>query len=132
MRRNKICEIPYQRLEKFLTTLGPINLLFVCSMNQWRSPTGEAIFRNVDGVSVRSGGTSKSAKRRVSHKDINWADMILFMEQKHKSRLMSEYRQDLKYKTIHVLDIPDDYRFMDEDLIEIIREKVDKLVLSAE
>ena len=45
---------------------------------------------------------------------------------------MSEYRQDLKYKTIHVLDIPDDYRFMDEDLIEIIREKVDKLVLSAE
>ena len=98
-------------------------------MNQWRSPTGEAIYRNVDGVSVR---TSKSAKRRVSHKDINWADMILFMEQKHKSRLMSEYRQDLKYKTIDVLDIPDDYRFMDEDLIEIIREKVDKLVFSAE
>ena len=58
--------------------------------------------------------------------------MILVMEQKHKSRLMSEYRQDLKYKTIHVLDIPDDYRFMDEDLIEIIQGKVDKLVLSAE
>ena len=54
--------------------------------------------------------------------------MILFMEQKHKSRLMSEYRQDLKYKTIHVLDIPDDYRFMDEDLIEIIQGKVDGLI----
>ena len=111
-----------------MTTLGPINLLFVCSMNQWRSPTGEALYRNVDGVSVRSARSSKSAKRRVSHKDINWADMILVMEQKHKSRLMSEYRQDLKYKTIHVLDIPDDYRFMDEDLIEIIQGKVDSLI----
>ena len=101
-------------------------------MNQWRSPTGESVYRNIDGVSVRSGGTSKAAKRRVSYKDIGWADIILVMEQKHKSRLIAEHRQAMSYKTIHVLDIPDEYRFMDEELIEVIRAKVDALVFSAD
>ncbi len=121
---------PARNWKEILKDLNDIKLLFVCSMNQWRSPTGEAIYRKVDGVSARSGGTSKAAKKRVTIKDIGWADIILVMEEKHKSRLTAEYRQNIRYKTIHVLDIPDNYRFMDEELLEIIREKVDTLVFS--
>jgi protein-tyrosine-phosphatase len=33
------------------------NLLFICSRNQWRSPTAEAIWRRRPGFNVRSAGT---------------------------------------------------------------------------
>ena len=40
------------------------NILFICSRNQWRSPTTERIFRQ-KGYSVRSAGTSPNAKRNI-------------------------------------------------------------------
>lgn len=97
-------------------------------MNQWRSPTAEKIFQNYDLIKVRSAGTSSKARRTVSHKDIKWADIILVMERKHKQRLKAAYRPDLDYKTIHVLDIPDDYQFMDPDLIEILQQTVEPII----
>ena len=54
--------------------------------------------------------------------------MILVMEEKHKSRLRAEFRQELNHKELHVLDIPDDYSFMDPELVEIMREKVEPFV----
>ena len=106
----------------------PVRLLFVCSRNQWRSPTGEAIFRRAEGIEARSGGTSKSARRRVSADVIRWADLILVMEEKHSARLRAEFRQEVTCKQVHVLDIPDEYQFMDEDLIELIRDKTQPLI----
>jgi len=46
------------------------------------------------------------------------------MEEKHKSRLLAEYRQVLENKPIHVLDIPDEYKFMEPELVELLRESV--------
>ena len=40
------------------------------------------------------------------------------MEEKHKSRLLAEYSATLEGKPIHVLDIPDEYKFMDPELVE--------------
>jgi len=99
-------------------------ILFVCSKNQWRSPTAERIFRNRSAVSVRSAGTASSARRKISNKDIEWADVILVMEDKHKSRIKAEFRNVLNHTRIDVLDIPDDYPFMDPELIEILEAKV--------
>lgn len=78
------------------------NILFVCSRNQWRSPTAERIFRQ-KGYNVRSAGTSPNAKRTVSVADIKWANEIFVMEKKHKP--------------IHIIDIPDEYSFMDPNLV---------------
>ncbi len=90
-----------------------MKLLFICSRNQWRSPTGEAVWHRVEGVEARSAGTSRKARRRVTLNDIRWADLVLVMEEKHAARLKAEFRQELSYTPVHVLDIPDDYRFMD-------------------
>jgi predicted protein tyrosine phosphatase len=46
------------------------------------------------------------------------------MEEKHKSRLMAEYRRILENKPIHVLDIPDEYRYMDPELVDLIEKSV--------
>ncbi len=106
----------------------PINVLFVCSMNEWRSPTGEAIFKRDNGLNVRSAGTVRGAKRTISVKDIRWADVILVMEEKHKSRLQAQFRDEVRYKALHVLDIPDEYRFMNPELVELLRAKAEPLI----
>jgi predicted protein tyrosine phosphatase len=93
-------------------------VLFVCSRNQWRSPTAERVWQGHPLLSVRSAGTSPSARRRVSASDIAWADVILVMEEKHRSRLVSEYADLLDGKAVHVLGIPDDYRYMDPELVD--------------
>jgi predicted protein tyrosine phosphatase len=46
------------------------------------------------------------------------------MEEKHKSRLVSEYRGLLEFKPLHVLGIPDEYKFMDAELVEEIERSV--------
>ena len=99
---------------------APINVLFVCSRNQWRSPTGEQVWRRDRRVRARSAGTSPSAQHPVSLVDIDWADVILVMEDKHKSRLAAAFRDALAHKRLHVLDIPDDYRFMDPELVALL------------
>ena len=101
-----------------------MNILFICSKNQWRSPTAEQVWRRHPGLSVRSAGTSPHARHPVSGADLAWADVIFAMEEKHKSRLLAEYRSVVADKTIHVLDIPDDYRYMDPELVEQLQASV--------
>lgn len=99
-----------------------MNVLFICSRNQWRSPTAERVWQVFPGVSVRSAGTSPRAKRTVSAADIQWADVIFVMESKHKQRLQAEFRQLLNHKDIQVLNIPDEYKYMSPELVEIFEE----------
>ena len=104
--------------------MNDVNLLFVCSRNQWRSPTAEKIYSQ-KGFSTRSAGTSPSARRTVSMKDIQWATHIFVMERKHKQRLVAKFTRRLDYKRVIVLDIPDEYKFMDKELIAILGDSVD-------
>lgn len=104
-----------------------INVLFVCSRNQWRSPTAEQVFRRYPGMNVRSAGTSRNARKPLSPELLNWADIICVMEQKHKNRLVAEYRRLVENKPLYVLDIPDDYRYMDPELVALLKELVPAL-----
>ena len=106
----------------------PIKVLFVCSMNQWRSPTGEAVFSEHTDLQVRSAGTARRSKRPISYEDVRWSDIILVMEDKHASRLRAEFRDLLRYKPVHVLDIPDDFQFMDDELVELITARATPLI----
>jgi predicted protein tyrosine phosphatase len=102
----------------------PLNVLFICSRNQWRSPTAEKVWRNHPALSVRSAGTSPNARRHVSEQDLRWAESIFVMEEKHKSRLMAEYSRVVENKPIYVLDIPDEYKYMDAELVEELKRSV--------
>ena len=123
---------PYREWEKLMADAEPVKVLFVCSKNQWRSPTGEAVFARVEGVVTRSAGTARSARRQVSLADIRWADLIFVMEPKHAARLRADFRQEVAYKPLHVLDIPDNYPYMDEELVDLIRTRCEPLIFSAE
>ncbi|MFB9841362.1 low molecular weight protein tyrosine phosphatase family protein [Mucilaginibacter ginsenosidivorans] len=95
------------------------NLLFICSKNQWRSPTAELLFKNHPVHKARSAGTSDKARIRVSQKLIDWADVIFFMERRHKEMVAERF--GLAGKKIIVLDIEDDYPFNDPELIGILK-----------
>ena len=105
----------------------PVNLLFVCSKNKWRSPTAETLYRRDSRVEVRSVGTSSSARKRIAERDLLWADLILVMENKHKKAIVQQYRH-LNLPNIIVLDIPDDYQYMSDELIEMIRTSTEKIL----
>lgn len=53
------------------------------------------------------------------------------MEEKHLSRLRADFRDEVKPKAIHVLDIPDDYQFMDPELVDLISDAVKPMVDTA-
>ncbi len=84
----------------------PLRLLFICSRNQWRSPTAERVYGKRTGLEVRSAGVSASARRRFTNADIEWADLIFAMEEEHKARLKQLFGGDLP-EHVFVLDIPD-------------------------
>ncbi|MNT87867.1 hypothetical protein D3C72_2283420 [compost metagenome] len=50
------------------------------------------------------------------------------MEEKHKSRLIAEFIRLLENKPVHVLDIPDEYKFMDPELVEMLEQSVNSLL----
>ncbi len=97
------------------------NILFVCGRNQWRSPTAARLYANDQRINVRSVGMSPRSNRRISSADIEWADLVLVMERKYKARLLGTFR-DLDLPVIESLEIPDTYQYMDEELLQLIRE----------
>jgi predicted protein tyrosine phosphatase len=98
------------------------NLLFICSRNQWRSPTAEKLFRNHDSYNARSAGTSDKARIRLTQKLIDWADAVIVMERKHKQIIGKKFT--LHEKNIIVLDIADDYLEDDPELIDLLKDKL--------
>jgi predicted protein tyrosine phosphatase len=101
-----------------------LNILFICSRNQWRSPTAEAIFKNHPHIRARSAGTEPSARIRVNEKLLLWADMIFVMEKRHREKLHRSFAGAMSGKDIVVLEIPDEYKFMDDELIEVLQESL--------
>lgn len=97
------------------------NLLFIYSKNQWRSPTAELLFKNHPLHQARSAGTSAQARIHVNEKLISWAEVIFVMEYRHKAILTQNFPSAISKKTVLVLEIEDDYRFNDPELIEILR-----------
>ncbi len=103
-----------------------MNLLFVCTKNQWRSLTAEHLYRNNPLYQVRSAGTASDARRRIDSSDIKWADLIFVMEKKHQEILQNKFPNELQGKRIVCLNIPDEYVYMDEELVQMLKDSVEE------
>lgn len=101
-----------------------MNILFVCSRNKWRSATAENIYKNNGKHQVRSAGTEPSARVKLNAKHLNWADLIFVMEKKHGQRINDKFKDEVTDKEIIILHIPDDYQYMDEELIDELNNKI--------
>ena len=101
-----------------------LRVLFVCALNQWRSPTAEAIYRDHPLLDVRSAGVRRNAKRRLSVGDVRWADVIFVMDREQKAWIREQF-PDAKLPQIKVLDIPGNLTFMHPELQHLLRLAID-------
>lgn len=104
-----------------------MNALFICSKNKLRSPTAENVARTL-GIEADSAGLSNESVQLLEPEQIAWADTIFVMEIKHKAKLNQKYSQHLKNKKIIVLGIPDDYEYMQPELIDILNKKLPQFI----
>ncbi|USI73550.1 low molecular weight protein tyrosine phosphatase family protein [Sphingomonas morindae] len=101
-------------------------VLFVCSQNRLRSPTAEQVFSRREGLEVDSAGTNHDADNPLTAELVAWADVIFVMEKAHRSKLQRRFRAGLGGRRVICLDIPDDYDFMQPELIRLLEIKVSR------
>src|SRR5690606_21161591 len=99
------------------------NILVVCGRNKKRSRTAEHIFKNDNRFNIRSAGLSPKSDRKISENDLNWADLVFVMETGQRSKIWELYNY-IDLPTIEVLHIPDDYEFMNEELVEMLTDYI--------
>jgi predicted protein tyrosine phosphatase len=103
----------------------PEKLLFICTLNQWRSPTAERLFDGSTKYSARSAGTASNAVHVINANDIMWADRIFVMEKRHKEIIETKFKDILEGKEVINLVIPDDLGYMDVDLVELLKHSLE-------
>lgn len=102
-----------------------MNLLFVCSRNQWRSPTAERVVRAWGPpFAARSAGTSPQARVRVSERALEWADVVFVMEPRHREQLRERFGALARSREVVVLDVPDAWQADDPELVAMLDRRV--------
>ena len=98
--------------------------LFICTQNRLRSPTAEQVFATWPGVETDSAGVGNDADVPLSPEQLAWAEIVFVMEKVHRSRLSKQFQRHLNGKRIVCLDIPDDYDYMQPELVRLLEKKV--------
>lgn len=89
-----------------------------------RSPTAEAIFTDQKGFEVLSAGLKNDAEVPLTPELVEWADTIFVMEKNQRNKLQKKFRKSITKQRVICLDIPDDYEYMQAELIEILDHKL--------
>jgi len=100
--------------------------LFVCSQNRLRSPTAEQVFSARTDIEVASAGTNHDAENPLGAELIEWADVIVVMERAHRSKVQRRFRRVLGGRRMICLDIPDEYAFMDPNLVRLLEVRMSR------
>lgn len=95
------------------------NLLVVCGRNKRRSRTAEYIFKNDKRFNIRSVGLSPKSERQIRDRDVEWADLIWGQG----ARISGSFRH-LELPDIEVLHIEDEYQYLEPELIEILKNRI--------
>lgn len=115
-----------RRLNRLRLRVAGRNFLFVCSQNKLRSPTADHIFADIEGVNTLSAGNNRDAETPLCDELVEWADFIFVMERPHRNKVQKKHRSALKDKRLVVLDIPDEYEFMDPHLVRLLESKMQR------
>jgi predicted protein tyrosine phosphatase len=99
-------------------------LLFICSANRLRSPTAEQVFGEYPDVETRSAGLNHDAVDPLTAEHLEDIDIVFVMEKTHRNKLSKTFRPHLKSARVICLNIPDDFEFMQPELITVLKARV--------
>ena len=88
-----------------------------------RSATAHEIYKDDPRFEVKSAGTDSGAANVLTRDYLEWADSVVVMEKHHRNTIRKHFPDIYRNKTIVCLYIPDEYGFMQDDLIKIIKYK---------
>ena len=108
-----------------------MRVLFVCTANKLRSPTAEDLFKDYPGIEALSAGTDPDAPRPLSKELVASVDMIFVMENQHRERIRRKFKQRPTDNRIITLNIPDEYERGEEELINLLKQKVEPRLTAA-
>ncbi|MRR20231.1 protein tyrosine phosphatase [bacterium] len=105
-----------------------MNLLFICTVNRMRSCTAETIYSGNPAYKVRSAGISPTAPNQITKELLQWADKVFVMENLHRAFILEKFPQaDISSKLV-VLGIPDFYYYMEPELIDLLKARIEPLL----
>lgn len=99
------------------------NVLFICTVNRMRSATAEKIYADDERFNVDSAGTDKTSTVQIEEWHLEWADFIIVMERMHQNKIRQRFPKLYQTKRIICLHIPDEFGFMQPELIELLKKK---------
>ena len=103
-----------------------MNVLFVCTRNVARSPTAESLLAGMlqarGDHAARSVGTASDASRRLTTRDLAWADVVAVMEPAHRALIERDWPHHAR--KVVVLDVVDAYDPNEPDLRAILASKI--------
>jgi predicted protein tyrosine phosphatase len=90
------------------------------------------VFGSWPGLETASAGLAPDAEEMVTADHLEWADIIFVMERAHRAKLQRRFKAQLKRARVtHLkrarvicLDIPDDYDFMQPELVALLEQRV--------
>ena len=89
-----------------------------------RSATAHKIYENDIRFEVKS---DSSAFNVLNLELLNWADSIIVMEKYHRNYIRNRFPKIYANKKIVCLYIADEYDFMENELIDILKTKVESV-----
>ncbi len=101
-----------------------MKILFLCNQGKNRSKTAEQIFK--DKFETKSAGLY--SEKPVNAKQISWADLVVVMDDEQRSEIGKRFPKLYLQKRIISLDITDNYRYNQPELIDLLKSKVKSLV----
>ena len=106
-----------------------MKILFICSANKLRSKTAEDYFSETNNEHIfLSAGTNvktclKEGTTPLEEYLLDWADVVYVMEKKHKQEI-NNYVGDIFNNKIIILNIKDNYKYFQKELIQLLKNKV--------
>ena len=97
-------------------------ILFICNQNKNRSKTAERLFHGK--FETKSAGLYTS--KPVTSQQLNWADVIMVMEETQRTELAKRFPQQYLQKRVLSLDIPDEFNYDDPKLAKLLKFKVEE------
>ncbi|CAL2101686.1 Phosphotyrosine protein phosphatase [Tenacibaculum sp. 190130A14a] len=92
-----------------------------------RSSTAHEMYKNDQRFEIDSAGTDKETKKIISYKNLSWADTIIVMEKHHRNTIRKQFPDVYENKKIVCLYIPDEYDYMQPELITILKSKFENV-----
>ncbi len=104
------------------------NLLFICGKCRQRSPTAEHVFSKLENVETDAAGLSNDADIVLGVDQLQWATDVIVMEKAQAAKLRHKYKKHLDGKRIISLDVPDQFSYMQPELVELLKTRMARVL----